>query len=81
MSSEVKKETSIIVCKSCKQPFERIMAGKYPDGRNKKWVDAEGREFCGLTCPSCHSSRVAVRNKNKRKLKEVQDNIKEPSNG
>lgn len=68
-------EKSIITCKGCGETKERFLAGKYPDKRNKRWVDSEGREFCGFTCPSCHSRKIAVRNKNKRDLQKLSKEI------
>lgn len=64
-------ESSIVTCKNCKVTHKRFLSGKYPDGRNKRWVDASGREFCGSICPSCHVARVALRNRNRRQLRKM----------
>lgn len=45
-------------CKVCDKEVARILKGKYPDGKNKKWVDSFEREWNGKTCPSCHAESV-----------------------
>lgn len=58
------KEFSIIVCKQCGETKKRINAGKYANGKDIRWVDETGKQFNGLTCPSCHKNKV----KNKKRL-------------
>lgn len=65
------REVSIVTCKCCKVTMNRYLSGKYPDKRNKKWVDENGREFSGTICPTCHVKRVALRNRNRRKLRKM----------
>jgi hypothetical protein len=60
-------EHSIITCKICKLEVKRYFAGRYPNGRDKKWVDETGREFSGKVCPKCHAERCAKRVALKRK--------------
>lgn len=55
------KDHSIIQCKICKLECKRIFAGRYPNGKDKKWVDESGREFSGKVCPKCHAERCAKR--------------------
>lgn len=55
------EEKSIINCKHCGQTKTRILAGTYPNRKDKKWVDENGNEFNGRTCPDCHRSKVAQR--------------------
>ena len=71
INAPVEQESSIVTCKNCKVTHKRFLSGKYPDGRNKRWVDASGREFCGSICPSCHVARVALRNRNRRQLRRT----------
>lgn len=52
---------SVIVCKSCKKECRRYFAGRYPNGKDKRWIDEHGREFSGKVCPTCHSSKCAKR--------------------
>lgn len=54
------KESSVIRCTYCGNTHTRYLAGRYPNGKDKKWVDENGREFSGRTCPSCHASRAAL---------------------
>ena len=50
-------ETKVIICKVCEQPKVAILAGTF-DGKNKKWVDEEGRMFNGRRCPTCHADKT-----------------------
>ena len=70
----MEQETSLIKCKCCGKEVKRYCVGKYPNGRDKKWVDTEGRQFMGLKCPDCHSESVALRSKNNRRVKMPLDN-------
>ena len=63
-NEEQKRESSVIKCTFCSKVVTRYLAGRYPNGKDKKWVDEKGREFSGRTCPPCHVQRVA-RKKNK----------------
>lgn len=58
-------EISIIKCKICLETKTRILSGKYPDGKNNRWVDESGLEFNGKTCPTCHKIKMAERKRNK----------------
>lgn len=51
-------DTSIIHCKKCGEEKTRIRSGTYPNGKDIKWLDSEGKEFNGRTCPSCHKNKV-----------------------
>lgn len=69
---EQNTDYSIIVCKVCRHECKRYFAGRYPNGKDKRWIDINGREFSGKVCPDCHArkcaERVAVkRSKNKKK--------------
>lgn len=48
-------ESTVRECKVCNKEKERIFKEKYPDGKNKKWVDQYGREWSGMSCPDCHA--------------------------
>jgi hypothetical protein len=60
-------DTSVIVCKSCGVKKTRILAGRYANHKDKKWVDESGLQFNGHTCPPCHQKKVAER----KRLKKV----------
>lgn len=70
MEEEQKKESSVIKCSRCYKVVTRYLAGRYPNGKDKKWVDEKGREFSGRTCPPCHSDRAAGNNRRRRSSKE-----------
>lgn len=66
-------EFSIIVCKLCGETKKRYIAGKYPNGKDKKYVDENGKEFSGHRCPQCHKEKAA-------QLKRIQKAAKELGN-
>lgn len=53
------EDFSIIKCSICGETKKRISAGKYPNGKDRRWVDESGRQFCGSKCPTCWSKSVA----------------------
>jgi len=61
---------SIIVCKECEKECKRYFAGRYPNGKDKRWIDDSGREFSGKVCPSCHANKCAKRIAKKRDSKK-----------
>lgn len=62
------KETSTFKCKHCSQIIVRTMVGRYPNGRDKRWVDTNG-ETCGFVCSVCHREKMALNLKLKRNRK------------
>lgn len=47
-------ESNKRVCRVCQQEKLRILDGKYPDEKNKRWVDETQRQWSGKKCPDCH---------------------------
>ncbi len=64
------KEQSVINCVQCGETKIRYLAGKYPDNKNKKWVDENGLEWSGHTCSICHREKSA----NRKRLKKLNKN-------
>lgn len=46
-------------CRNCQEMVPRIANGKYPNGKDTKYVDLNGSQWNGNYCPKC------VRSKNK----------------
>lgn len=46
-------EANISRCKKCLQDKQRIQSEKFPDGKNKRWVDEAGALWNGRVCPNC----------------------------
>lgn len=61
------KEFSLIRCKHCNKECKRILHSRYPNNKDKKWVDENGREFNGHVCPPCNSEKKASQQKAKRR--------------
>lgn len=62
---EITEETSIIVCKECKQTKVRRLDGMF-DTKNKRWTDEKGVVFNGHCCPDCHREKQKLNKKNKK---------------
>lgn len=69
------EESNLSTCKICRQIKPRILAGKYPNGRDKKWVDLDQKLWTGSCCPECHANKV------KSRYKKVEEIKKEDANG
>lgn len=52
------QESNITVCKVCNLPKVKIVAGKYPKGKTKKYVDELGGHWNGKICAVCNRARV-----------------------
>lgn len=53
----------VVICKACNFEKNRINAGRYPNGKDTKYVDETNREWNGLMCPPCHLARLKVKQK------------------
>lgn len=67
------EDFSIIKCSICGETKKRIAAGKFPNGKDKRWADEAGRLFNGAKCPECWAKVVADK---KRFKSEEQKRIK-----
>lgn len=61
MENEEKKELNLSKCSVCQEIKPRICVGKFPDGRNKKYVDDKGESYIGRKCPDCVRSMMKQR--------------------
>lgn len=53
-------------CKQCGVLKSRIEDGKYPNSKNKRYKDEEGKLWSGRVCPQC---QVLKTKENQRKLR------------
>lgn len=60
------EETDISTCRKCGKIEVRRQDGYFPDGRNKRFVNAEGAQWSGRACPDCVRKRVKESVKQKR---------------
>lgn len=51
-------EINVRLCKNCKVKKQRIEAGKYPNGRDKRWKDESGLLWNGSICGECNRTRA-----------------------
>jgi hypothetical protein len=64
-------EVTYRVCKVCGVEHKRFDGGRYPNAKDVRFVDENGRQWNGAVCPSCHSTRVALQRKAKRDKKRA----------
>lgn len=62
----------IRTCKVCNQNKKRIYNGKF-NFKDKRWVDENGKQWMGRTCPDCNVTRSKAtmkgyRDKNKKSI-------------
>ena len=72
--SDLNEKASTVVyvqCKICKEEKQRYKNGMFPNGKDWRYHDHEGRQWSGLTCPSCHTTRNAKRQRKKRLLRKI----------
>lgn len=60
------EEVDISQCRKCGKLEVRKQDGYFPDGRNKRFVNAEGKQWSGRACPDCVCKRVSAQVKEKR---------------
>lgn len=58
-------------CKVCLQEKNRILSGKFPSGRDKKWAGDSGKLWNGNLCPECN---VIETNKKMKRLRSEKKN-------
>lgn len=67
---KLNQESDLRVCKQCGEKKMRIRSGSYHNGKDKKYVDINGRQWSGSVCPSCHAHNCKERQKLQRILKK-----------
>jgi hypothetical protein len=61
-------ESNKTICKKCQQMKTRTEDGKYPNSKNKRYIDDQGKLWNGKTCPDCQ------KNKTKENMKQMRFN-------
>lgn len=68
------KESNLRLCKRCNQVKRRILLGKFPNSRDKKWSDDSGKLWSGSVCPPCNAERAKEIMRKKRQKLGTTDN-------
>lgn len=55
---ETKQESDIATCRLCEKLVVRRYVGKFPNGRDKMYVDEEGKLWSGRKCPGCQADKA-----------------------
>jgi|GEM_PF-6989579 hypothetical protein len=69
-----KIESDLSTCRLCEKIKVRRYVGKYPNGRDKKYVDEKGQQWCGRKCPDCQADRA------RNNMRRIRKNGKPESN-
>jgi len=67
----VTPESNKRICKTCNKIKERISAGKFPNNKDKRYVDENGKQWTGSVCPDCLKDKSKVRSAASRAAKKV----------
>lgn len=51
-------ESDKVHCRKCGELKVRILDGKFPNSRDKRFRDESGNLWNGRTCPSCHKNKI-----------------------
>lgn len=70
--SDEKKPDTIGTCKVCGEKKVRNPAGKFSNGRDTKYVDAEGKLWNGRVCGSCQATKMKSHQRVKRSKNNLQ---------
>lgn len=60
------EDIDVSTCRKCGGLEVRKQDGYFPDGKNKRFVDATNAQWNGRTCPSCQKKKVKEQVKQKR---------------
>lgn len=60
------EEIDVSKCRKCGKLEIRRQDGYFPDNRNKRFVNSEGKQWSGRACPDCVLKRVRTQVKEKR---------------
>lgn len=60
------EELDVSQCRKCGKLEVRRQDGYFPDGRNKRFVNAENAQWSGRSCPNCVRKRVKEQIKQRR---------------
>ncbi len=65
-------EIPLVWCKNCGVTKERVMAGKYPNGKDKRWVcPITRKQWSGAVCSECVVEKSAARKRAKSRSKNA----------
>lgn len=62
----MEQEFSELICKGCLLLKKRFLDGNYPNKKDRRWVDENGRQWSGNYCSICHAENVAKRKRDKK---------------
>ena len=61
----MEREINLCTCRNCQKIKIRQQDGKY-NGKDKRWIDQNGRKWNGRKCPECQAETMRSRMKVKR---------------
>lgn len=78
MSEEVKTEVNLRHCRECGVLKKRILVGKFPDGKNNRYLDENNKLWNGLKCADCQSEHAKKKMKELRFRQAIAKNVEVP---
>lgn len=66
-ANDIPVDWSLIQCKGCGQTKKRYRSGIYPNNKDQRWVDENGKQWSGHVCSCCVRERAKARKRNKNK--------------
>ena len=70
------EDFKLVQCKSCLKFVKKYNAGYFPNQRDIKWCDDEGRLFNGKVCPQCHTDKQVQNRKITKSVKNTAEVIR-----
>lgn len=68
-------EVNMRICKVCNENKQRISDGKYPNSKNTRFINEEGKLWSGNTCPRCLVNRSKENMKKLRFMRIIQSRV------
>ena len=52
------EESNKTMCKTCRIIKTRTLDDKFPNRKDKRWIDEHMKLWNGQNCPSCHAEKM-----------------------
>ena len=60
-----------VKCKMCAEEKQRYKSGMFPNGKDFRYVDEQGKQWNGKLCPGCQCKKNARRQKMRRAKRKL----------
>lgn len=66
----IEGEKDLRICKVCRELKVRIANGRYPNRKDRRFVDESGLSWNGRVCGTCHAGKMKEKMRVKREPKQ-----------